>query len=213
MHRYGDNRPVFKSGEMNRTFENCVFFYCKFSMDCPVCLSQHESPRIIPCGHVFCQHCLDGLNAFTAHCPICNAHFRASKPAKFFFCEEITKHILFKRLSPGEVNYEPHSGFFENPYRFYYYEPSGDTGASETQSVLFEESSNTCDLSSHFFYQSVDGQSYFLNPRVYKNYKSFPEYIYGRIKQMSFCKLSETELCELKHIPQNNYVHIVNIHH
>ena len=46
-------------------------------LTCPVCLDIYTNPKILPCHHSFCQHCLEGLpvnpqgNKYYIKCPTC----------------------------------------------------------------------------------------------------------------------------------------------
>ena len=46
-------------------------------LTCPVCLDIYTNPKILPCHHSFCQHCLEGLtinpqeNKYFINCPTC----------------------------------------------------------------------------------------------------------------------------------------------
>ena len=46
-------------------------------LTCPVCLDIYTNPKILPCHHSFCQHCLEGLtinpqeNRYFIKCPTC----------------------------------------------------------------------------------------------------------------------------------------------
>uniref|UniRef100_A0A1X7SSQ7 RING-type domain-containing protein n=1 Tax=Amphimedon queenslandica TaxID=400682 RepID=A0A1X7SSQ7_AMPQE len=46
-------------------------------LSCPVCLSHYTNPKILPCHHSFCQHCLEGLpldkknETYYLSCPTC----------------------------------------------------------------------------------------------------------------------------------------------
>ncbi|KAL9976137.1 hypothetical protein ACROYT_G013392 [Oculina patagonica] len=44
---------------------------------CPVCLEILESPILIPCGHTFCNDCLDSCENISgsATCPVCRSGF------------------------------------------------------------------------------------------------------------------------------------------
>uniref|UniRef100_A0A1X7UW21 Uncharacterized protein n=1 Tax=Amphimedon queenslandica TaxID=400682 RepID=A0A1X7UW21_AMPQE len=46
-------------------------------LTCPVCLTHYTNPKILPCHHSFCQHCLEGLpldkksETYYLSCPTC----------------------------------------------------------------------------------------------------------------------------------------------
>uniref|UniRef100_A0A1X7SX29 RING-type domain-containing protein n=1 Tax=Amphimedon queenslandica TaxID=400682 RepID=A0A1X7SX29_AMPQE len=49
-------------------------------LTCPVCLEHYTNPKILPCHHSFCQHCLEGLpldkknETYYLSCPTCRHH-------------------------------------------------------------------------------------------------------------------------------------------
>ncbi|XP_019851898.1 PREDICTED: tripartite motif-containing protein 3-like [Amphimedon queenslandica] len=49
----------------------------KLDLTCPVCLDHYTNPKILPCHHSFCQHCLEGLpldkknETYYLSCPTC----------------------------------------------------------------------------------------------------------------------------------------------
>jgi hypothetical protein len=50
--------------------------------ECTLCLQLFYNPSTLPCGHTFCQHCLETATTFTNKCPLCRTifHFHDSKP-------------------------------------------------------------------------------------------------------------------------------------
>ena len=246
MHFFIDNRPVYRDREIQKSFDNSLYFYSKFINNCPICLSYQEEPCIIPCGHSFCKDCLQRLTEFSSRCPVCDAFFWASKPVKFFFFEQITLNITFRRLESMEIESTDGRGFFEYPYCYCYYDsmdtadPVGTDTTSSTDNIALQKlaiqpkaqapSIALCGFQgradgkgkasdaqgkgpqSFTFYQSADGQLYFLHPRTYKNYKTFPEFIFGRIKDVYTCYGKEHKHPELQHIPHNYTINIVTIH-
>lgn len=41
---------------------------------CPICLKRYNKPKMLPCGHVYCQDCLEGLASRSPKkisCPEC----------------------------------------------------------------------------------------------------------------------------------------------
>lgn len=272
MHFFIDNRPVYRDRETQKSFDNSLYFYSKFISNCPICLFYQEDPCIIPCGHSFCKNCLLRLTEFSSRCPVCDAFFWASRPVRFFFFEQITASITFRRLESAELDGTDERGFFEYPYCYCYYDSGGGTAEGAPGAISGEPSkaggadvppakgpedalqrlaispgagaqdrpqavprialcsvqgiacsksprpaaSGTHGLAgktppSFVFYQSADGQLYFLHPRTYKNYKTFPEFIFGRIKEVHSCHGGEHRHPELQHVPHNYTINIVTI--
>ena len=53
------------------------------SLECPVCHDQFTDPRVLPCQHTFCMHCLQNLlwhqpGNDTFSCPVCRAGWKLS---------------------------------------------------------------------------------------------------------------------------------------
>ena len=54
-------------------------------LTCPVCLDHYTNPKILPCHHSFCQHCLEGLpldkknETYYLSCPTCRHHTELPK--------------------------------------------------------------------------------------------------------------------------------------
>lgn len=234
MHFFIDNRPVYREGEIDKSFDNSLYFYSKFTNNCPICLSYHEQPCIIPCGHSFCTACLTRLIEFSNTCPVCCSFFWASKPVKFFFLEEISTGITFRRLTTQDVSSIVGIEFFEYPYCCYYYDridissnqlldpPSNTLSSLPHENIDFTSLPNNISFPfllkktnpqcNFVFYQSADGQLYFLNPKTYRNYKYFPKYIFGQIKNVYAYKGGECKYPELQHIPHHYHIYIVTIY-
>jgi len=64
----------------------------------------------------------------------------------------------------------------------------------------------------HVFYQAIDGQLYFLDPKQYKRTTKYPEYIFGTVKETRRCAMNKMIYPELGHIPHNVYVNIISIY-
>lgn len=254
-----DNRPVYRNKDVPKSFDNSLYFYSRFHSNCPICISYHMDPCIIPCGHSFCSECLKKLSEFSKNCPVCSAFYWASKPVRFFFLEEIKIELLFKRLNTQEVANAECLRFFDYPYSCHYYDSgteeqtteegssvdavqekqadavitNGDItlyplkAASQRENVMttdrlvisraqgsWKKSSGTNDGSAknYTFYQSADGQLYFLNPKTYKKYKALPEFIFGKIKHIHHCQADEARHPEFSHVPSNFQIHIVTIY-
>lgn len=209
-----DNRPVYKSRDVPETFDNTLYYYSRFNGNCPICISYHESPCIIPCGHTFCADCLERLSAFTRSCPVCAAFYWASRPVRFFLAREISGEVLFVRLDSNDVAKNSTRGFFEYPYGCHYYESEGTQEAPGRPAAVTLLSPGPCakePAASTTFYQSVDGQLYFLHPKITRQRRLLPEFIYGTVKTIRSCKSSECSHPELRHVPPHFQIHIVVI--
>ena len=44
-----------------------------YKLECPVCLEYFQTPKILPCGHTYCDHCLKSIiKDSELTCPECN---------------------------------------------------------------------------------------------------------------------------------------------
>jgi len=69
------------TGKKGKTKTKFVFVQHLY---CTVCLDFFQKPRILPCGHTYCQSCIDGLlgRKKTASCPQCRSQFTKQGPLK-----------------------------------------------------------------------------------------------------------------------------------
>ncbi|KAI5170913.1 hypothetical protein PAEPH01_1549 [Pancytospora epiphaga] len=211
-----DVRPVYKDKYVSQSFDNTLYFYARFNGNCPICLSYHNTPCVIPCGHTFCSTCLDTLSEFSRNCPVCTSFYWASRPVRFFFLEQISETVLFVRLRRSILLSDSTTGFFDCPYHFSYYEslePSEYSSKPDVSLVSPYKYTTNSDkqAADHTFYQSVDGQLYFIDPKTIILWRNLPKYVYGTIKSISSYKSSECKYKELAHIPSEYQIHIVVI--
>ena len=77
-------------------------------LTCPVCLDIYTNPKILPCHHSFCQHCLEGLpvnpqgNKYFIKCPTCRISTELPGPAAFPVAFQINSLIEAYRLMKQE---------------------------------------------------------------------------------------------------------------
>jgi zinc finger of C3HC4-type, RING len=117
-----DKRPVYKKNEKKHCFDSALYFYSKYIGDCPICISYHDEPYVIPCGHSFCLACLKRSSEFSSTCPICLEYYWAFKPARLFFLDEIQSEMTFKRLETRNVLDLQSEEFYDNPFACFYNE-------------------------------------------------------------------------------------------
>uniref|UniRef100_A0A1X7US26 RING-type domain-containing protein n=1 Tax=Amphimedon queenslandica TaxID=400682 RepID=A0A1X7US26_AMPQE len=66
-------------------------------LTCPVCLNHYTNPKILPCHHSFCQHCLEGFTldkknkTFYFSCPTC--HHRTELPEEGVGAFSVAFHL------------------------------------------------------------------------------------------------------------------------
>uniref|UniRef100_A0A1X7T5R3 RING-type domain-containing protein n=1 Tax=Amphimedon queenslandica TaxID=400682 RepID=A0A1X7T5R3_AMPQE len=77
-------------------------------LTCPVCLDDYTNPKILPCHHSFCQHCLEGLpldkknQTYYLSCPTCRQ--RAELPDKGVGAFPVAFHLNNLREMQGLLN-------------------------------------------------------------------------------------------------------------
>lgn len=238
---FTDMRAVYADNKVTKNFDNALYFFSRYVGSCSICISVHKDPQILPCGHAFCKECIRSLEDFSRNCPLCGECFWASKPVTFVFFEDFTKFVLFRKLETRNVLNVEAKQFYEMPYCCHYYELDifseghavyKKSGENKEKQLLSEDlkveanpmkrkpflaMNGRCTkqdngaIKSHIFYQSIDGQFCFLNPRMYRNYKVFPEYIYGTVKDTKRQKMCVQKFPELTHIPHNYYIEIIEL--
>ncbi|KAI4291560.1 hypothetical protein PAPHI01_0834 [Pancytospora philotis] len=208
-----DIRPVYKHKNIPHAFDNALYFYAKYTSNCPICISYHEEPCIIPCGHIFCAQCLDRLSSFSRCCPVCTAGIWSSRPVRLYIAQGLSDTITFIRLTTSYVLSDSTCSFFECPYRYSYYEDQSEAepGAYTAPVHTLPDKSPCGAVATHTFYQNVDGQLHFLNPKCTRHLKALPEYIYGKVKSIYTCKSQSCSYAELRHIPPNYEISVVTI--
>lgn len=209
-----DIRPVYKHRNIVPTFDNALYFYAKFTANCPICISYHENPCVIPCGHTFCRECLDNLGKYTRNCPVCNAFYWSFRPVQFYIAQQLTDTLMFVRLNTSVILKDKVCTFFEDPYRYSYFEAAAETSSGislEYNSKAASGQNKSGITPGHTFYQSIDGQLYFLNPTCTKHLKVLPQHIYGRVRSKCTCKSFECPYIELRHIPASFEISIITI--
>lgn len=65
-----------------RSLNPCIFHLQKlrFELNCALCLNMLNKPMLLPCNHIFCNSCIDGI-----HCPTCQQRFtdQEIRPASY----------------------------------------------------------------------------------------------------------------------------------
>lgn len=202
-----DKRPVFKNKNIEKAFKNAEFFFTSYNSDCPICLEFFENPQILPCGHCFCHLCVTMALEFTKNCPLCAEFFWIFKPVKFYFTEAIEEFILLRKVQSYDVGNSKAINFYTFPFALEYFE--------EDILINNKQSENICINKQHTrhndFYQSNDGQLYFLDPEITKAMASKPEFIYSKITSRYDCIIDYKEFPNLSHIPSGTRIVIITI--
>lgn len=220
-----DKRPVYRHKNIEKAFKNAEYFFVRYSSDCPICLSFFVDPQVLPCGHCYCNVCLLACIQYSRHCPLCHSFFWTHKPARFFFVEEIRDSILLRRCHAGKTA----ACFYEHPFGLEYFEESIFSNDSESinseainrDNCLINNSkgnnkgnrkpeSKQNRPNDDIFYQSNDGQLYFLEPGIVRRMRSKPLYLYGRIKNKKECMIDGRHP-GLLHIPSGTRIVIIQI--
>lgn len=204
------------------------------SFDCSICLDFFEIPQILPCGHCFCLSCISRASEFTRRCPLCSEFFWIYKPVRICLTEKIENTILLKRLELSDVCARREIDFYDFPYSLEYYLNSSDSISIELENISLKNevgnssesnrynaitrsnlnkicSVGTCNSKRQIFYQSHDGQLFFLDPKVVDSLKSKPLFIYSNIKTKRECSIDHREFPSLSHIPSGTRIVIVVI--
>uniref|UniRef100_A0A1X7UC35 RING-type domain-containing protein n=1 Tax=Amphimedon queenslandica TaxID=400682 RepID=A0A1X7UC35_AMPQE len=86
-----------------------VLKFAETQLTCPVCLDCYTNPKILPCHHSFCQHCLEGLpldknnETYYLSCPTCRRRTELPEvgagafPAAFTLNNFKDMHSLIKK--------------------------------------------------------------------------------------------------------------------
>lgn len=194
-----DKRPVYQDTKVERSFKNALYFFVKYTNDCAICLDFFESPQILPCGHCFCRLCITTQMNYSKNCALCGEFFWIFKPVQLFFAEEIKDYILLKRFETLQTRSALSERFYENPgYLEYFEKVPGNLPVEKN-------------AKNSTFYQSSDGQLVFLAPKALKHMKSYPEFIFGKIRHKMGCMINYDYYPELSHIPSGTYILIVEI--
>jgi len=201
---YLDIRGVYKNRNTQRVFQKASYFLVKYTNDCPICLFFMDDPKVLPCGHCYCNLCISRSIDYTNNCPMCGDFFWIFKPVKFFFVDEVAEEILFKKCNEETVSNIHVDDFFSKPYSLCYFEETG-MPCEEIEYVPAERRK----AKKQDFYQVSDGQLYFLDPAIVRGYKSKPEYIFCRVKHRFQCFVDYKKYPELSHIPSGVKIVIV----
>lgn len=203
-----DIRPVYKTKYIERAFKNTLYFFVKYTNDCPICLSFFDDPQVLPCGHCYCHGCILRSMKYNKTCPMCADFVWIYKPAKFFFVDEIKDQVLLRRRSNASITNSQAQDFFDQPHSLEYFQDisEGCTGQIEFMPHDRRHHKN------HEFYQSDDGQLYFLDPKVVRGFKSMPEYIFCSIKARHECFVNYDKYPELCHVPSGTKIVILLIY-
>ena len=202
-----DKRPVFKNKTIEKAFKNAEFFFTTYNSDCPICLEFFENPQILPCGHCFCHLCVTMTLEFTKNCPLCSEFFWIFKPVKFYFTETIKEFILLRRLKSNDVNNKNAINFYTFPFALEYFEEDIKINNRYDECTYQNRGITKFDD----FYQSHDGQLYFLDPKTTKSLTTKPEYIYSKIISRDDCTIDYREFPNLTHIPSGTRIVIIKI--
>ena len=200
-----DNRPVYRSRVCQRP-------------STIRCITTRSLEEIAPSASHTTKACALSRAAIpsvpTGNCPVCAAFYWASRPVRFFLAREISDEALFVRLNSTEVAKNSTRDFFEYPYGYHYYETDIGQDGPDNAAVVTLLYPGPCAKEPVFsttFYQSVDGQLYFLHPKITRQRKLLPEFIYGTVKTIHSCKNSEYKHPGLRHVPPYLQIYIVVI--
>ena len=87
-------------------------------LECPICQEQFSDPRVLPCRHTFCLHCLEKIREYQSTtesipCPVCRATFHLSTdcihdlPKNIFaanLIDIVNQGDIFEQTSLGSIN-------------------------------------------------------------------------------------------------------------
>ena len=76
--------------------------------ECPVCFEDFDEPKILPCDHTLCKHCLERIKrGIQVKCPVCNALHGADKVRADF---RLTQFLdVLKEQKNDDETQEPES--------------------------------------------------------------------------------------------------------
>lgn len=208
-----DCRPVFAKQPLNRSpgacFESAQFFFVRHTSDCPICLCLQTAPQMLPCGHVLCCACVEALRAVSTQCPVCNACFWETRPARLIFYEGITEYVLLRRLTTELVVNRRAEEFFSWPFACEYLISEVNRPVKSSGEEVAVGASATAN---NVFYQAADGQLCFLDPVCMRYMRKQPEFLYGRVRSARTVRTVARFYSELAHIPDTISVTIVKLH-
>lgn len=245
-----DKRPVYKDKNIEKAFKNALFYYVKYTGDCPICLDFFENPQVLPCGHCYCHSCIVRCIEHSSVCPICSKYFWIFKPVHFFFTQDIGESILFRKCISTDISSSNSDRFYDYPYSLEYFEETdeavtfnnnkGDTSFNNNKGTASFNNKDTVFINNktvtfnnketkvtfnnktavfnnnketivNEFYQSNDGQLYFLEPETVRKMETRPEYIYAKIRNKTDCFIDWKRYPELSHIPMGTKIVILKI--
>lgn len=72
-----------------------------YKLECPVCLEYFKTPKILPCGHTYCEYCLNSLiKDSEVSCPECNQHF------KNILIERLPRNYILDKVIESHKNFD-----------------------------------------------------------------------------------------------------------
>ena len=77
-------------------------------LECPVCKERFSQPRVLPCQHTFCLHCLEKLKEHhntreSIPCPVCRATYHLSTAAIGDLPKNIFAGNLIDIVNQGDI--------------------------------------------------------------------------------------------------------------
>ena len=84
-------------------------------LECPICQEQLSEPRVLPCQHTFCLHCLEKIREHQSTresipCPVCRATYHLSTAGLADLPKNIFAGNLIDIVSEGDLQGQPRSG-------------------------------------------------------------------------------------------------------
>ncbi|EOB13572.1 RING finger protein [Nosema bombycis CQ1] len=203
---------VLKKKEIGVLPDNIHHLKIKYSGDCPICLQFHTNPVTSYCEHVYCRDCIYESLDFTLECPICKKEISRLFDVHLNLKEDVGEFLCFKLLSDLEMTLRPESEYLKYPYQKIYFleEESNKPQKKSFKSSLYEIKSTPT-----YFYQSVDGQPYFLDNEILsriirrEGIKNLPRLLYGKIESVKESLVGKKK--NLKHLHEETVIYIVKI--